>query len=212
MANPTGLPLRETVSASLAMSYFDSYRTTLSDLLSRVSVRDRAGAEIGPAEGFKRWLELTAAAKAAGHVHYFVGNGASATMASHMALDCAKNAGIRALAFNDIASLTALGNDLGYDQTFAAPIGWHGHAGDLLVAISSSGRSPNILKAIEAARAKAMAVVTLTGIRDDNPARALGDVNFYVPGHTYGAVECLHQVLLHCWLDDHMGLTEWKRP
>lgn len=192
------------------MSYFDSYRTTLNDILGRTSATTRDGTEIGAAEGFKQWLDLTRTTNDAGHVHYFVGNGASATMASHMSLDCCKNAGIRAMAFNDIASLTALGNDLGYDQTFAAPIGWHGQNGDLLIAISSSGGSPNIIAAIEAARKKDMKVVTLTGIKEGNPARKLGDINFFIPGHTYGAVECLHQILLHCWLDDYMDLAEWN--
>lgn len=192
------------------MSYFDSYRNTLNDILGRTSVTTLDGTEISAPEGFQQWLNLTRETNDAGRVHYFVGNGASATMASHMALDCCKNGGIRAMAFNDIASLTALGNDLGYDQTFAAPINWHGQAGDLLIAISSSGGSPNILAAIEAARKRGLKVVTLTGIKEGNPARKLGDVNFFIPGRTYGAVECLHQILLHCWLDDYMNLAEWN--
>ena len=72
----------------------------------------------------------------------FAGNGASACMASHMALDWTKNAGVRALAYNDLAYLTAIGNDLGYDQTFAQPVAWFADPGDLLVTISSSGNSP----------------------------------------------------------------------
>lgn len=194
------------------MHYFDRYRETLSARLAAVSATARDGQEIGAAGGFARWLALTRNAHAAGRGHYFIGNGASATMASHLALDCAKNAGLRALAFNDSASLTALGNDLGYEQTFAAPLRWHGLPGDVLIAISSSGRSPNILAAIAAARERGMHVVTLTGLQADNPARRLGDVNFFVPGRTYGVVECLHQVLLHCWLDDYMGLAEWNPP
>lgn len=191
-------------------SYFDRYRTTLGDLLGRTRVTLGPDRAVAAAEGFARWIELTKATRDAGGVHYFAGNGASATMASHMSLDAVKNGGLRAMAFNDIASLTAIGNDLGYDQTFAAPIRWHGKKEDLLIAISSSGRSPNILAAIAAAREQGLAVVTLTGIHEDNPARQAGDVNFYVPGRTYGAVECLHQILLHCWLDDYMGLTEWQ--
>lgn len=192
------------------MHYFDRYRETLSTRLAAVSGTTRDGQEIGAAGAFTQWLALTRGAHAASRGHYFIGNGASATMASHMALDCAKNAGLRALAFNDSASLTALGNDLGYDQTFAMPLRWHGQAGDVLIAITSSGRSPNILAAIPAARERGMHVVTLTGLHADNPARRLGDVNLFVPGRTYGVVECLHQVLLHCWLDDYMGLTDWN--
>jgi D-sedoheptulose 7-phosphate isomerase len=187
------------------MHYFDRYRQMMRACLDAVEATTRSGRNLGPAAGFDRWLRLSRKVQRAGGAHYFIGNGASATMASHMALDCAKNAGLRASAFNDTASLTALGNDLGYDHVFAAPLRWHGQKGDLLVAISSSGRSPNILAGIAAARERGLAVVTLTGMRPDNPARGLGDVNFYVPARTYGAVECTHQVLLHCWLDDFMG-------
>lgn len=191
------------------MSFFARYHAALSALLHQVSVTDRSGRELGPADGFARWLELTRQAGGAGRTHYFIGNGASATMASHMALDAAKNAGLRAAAFNDLASLTAVGNDLGYDQTFAAPLRWYGGPGDLLVAITSSGNSPNILAAIEAARERGLGIVTLTGLKPDNPTRRRGDLNFHVPARTYGGVECLHQVLLHCWLDDYMGIAEW---
>lgn len=192
------------------MEYFDRYRRSLAELLARVSVQDAAGAELGPAAGFARWLELSRAVQAVDRTHFFIGNGASATMASHIALDAAKNAGIRALALNDSASLTALGNDCGFESVFAAPLRWHGRPGDLLVAISSSGRSPNILAALNAAPAAGLAVVTLTGLQPANPARQRGTLNFYVPGRTYGMVECLHQVLLHCWLDDFMGIAEWN--
>ncbi len=189
--------------------YFDRYRDALFARIAAVDATTRDGATLGPNTGFAQWLALSRAAHASGRTHFFVGNGASATMASHLALDCAKNAGLRALAFNDPASLTALGNDLGYDQTFAAPLRWHGRVGDVLVAISSSGKSPNILAAIAAARECEMSIVTLTGLRPDNPARRIGDVNFFVPGRTYGVVECAHQILLHCWLDAFMGLEEW---
>lgn len=172
----------------------------------------RDGQEIGAAAGFARWRDLTLSTRAAGHGHFFIGNGASASMASHMALDCAKNAGLRALAFNDSASLTALGNDLGYEQVFAAPLRWYGQAGDVLIAISSSGRSPSILAAISVARERGLHVITLTGMRADNPARQLGDVNFFVPGRTYGVVECSHHVIMHCWLDDFLGVAEWNHP
>jgi D-sedoheptulose 7-phosphate isomerase len=72
---------------------------------------------------------------------------------------------------------------------------------DMLVSISSSGNSPNIVAAIEAARARGMFIVTLSGMSPENSSRKLGDVNFYVSLKTYGLVESAHVVLLHCWLD-----------
>ena len=80
----------------------------------------------------------------------------------------------------------------------------------MLVAISSSGNSPNIIEAIGAARELEMHVITLTGMEPDNRARGLGDLNFYVPAQTYGLVECCHHVLLHCWLDRYMETREDK--
>lgn len=138
----------------------------------------------------------------------FVGNGGSAAIASHMAQDYSKNGGMRSLAFNDASALTAFGNDLGYENVFAKHIEIHAAAGDLLIAISSSGRSPNILNAVSAARQKACDVVTLSGFGADNPLRRLGDYNLYVPSSSYGFVEISHLAVCHCILDTAMGL-EW---
>ena len=80
----------------------------------------------------------------------------------------------------------------------------------MLVAISSSGNSPNITEAIKTARTKNMTVVTFTGLRPDNRVRQMGDFNFYIQAHTYGIVECVHQVLLHVWLDQFMQVEEWS--
>ena len=115
------------------------------------------------------------------------------------------------MSFSDSALLTAMGNDLGYEEVFAAPLSWYGQSGDLLITVSSSGGSPNILRTIEMAREKGMQVVTFSGLKPNNPSRRAGDLNFYVPAKTYGVVECAHQVLLHIWLDRFMGITEWDR-
>src|SRR5229473_8060663 len=84
----------------------------------------------------------------------FIGNGGSMGIATHMAVDFSKNGGMRATAFGDGAVLTCLGNDLGYENVFARQIEWHGRAGDVLIAISSSGKSPNILNAVQMARSQ----------------------------------------------------------
>ena len=131
----------------------------------------------------------------------FIGNGGSASIASHQAIDYLKNGGIRALALNDSAALTCLSNDCGYAEVFAKQIEKHGRSGDMLVAISSSGQSDNILHAVEAARARRMTVVTFSGFNPDNPLRSLGDVNFYVDSDQYGFVELAHLTLIHAILD-----------
>src|SRR5205823_2980120 len=98
-----------------------------------------------------------------------------------MAIDYAKMGGKRAQSFNDPAVLTCLANDLGYAEVFAFQVERHASAGDLLVAISSSGRSENILAAAGAAIAHGCDVMTLSGFDQDNPLRKMGRVNFYVP-------------------------------
>jgi len=137
----------------------------------------------------------------------FIGNGGSMGIAAHMAVDFSKNGGIRAMAFGDSAVLTCLGNDFGYADVFSRQIEWHGGASDVLIAISSSGESANILKGVRTARLKGSRIVTFSGFREDNPLRQTGDVNFYVRADEYGFVEVAHQSLLHAMLDVDRG---WK--
>jgi D-sedoheptulose 7-phosphate isomerase len=135
----------------------------------------------------------------------FLGNGGSAAIASHMAIDYSKNGGLRSLAFNDPAALTCLGNDLGYENVFAKQVDLHARPGDLLVAISSSGRSHNILAATAIARERDCRIVTFSGFDEDNGLRSTGDVNFYVRAREYGFVEIAHLSLCHAILDIDMG-------
>jgi len=135
----------------------------------------------------------------------FIGNGGSAGIASHMAIDWTKNGKKPALAFNDCASLTAIGNDLGFDKVFSFPISMHGRRSDLLFAISSSGQSQDILDAVYAARANGISVVTFSGFLSNNPLRREGMINFYVPSFDYGLVECCHLILNHDILNAAIG-------
>lgn len=130
-----------------------------------------------------------------------IGNGGSAAVASHMAIDFWKNGGIRALTFNEGATLTCVSNDYCYEEVFAVPIQHFGDAGDIVICISSSGGSENILRGARAAREKGARVITLSGFYPTNALRQLGDLNFYVPSFSYGFVETLHQFLIHSMLD-----------
>ena len=111
---------------------------------------------------------------------------------------------MRALTFNDPALLTAASNDEGFDEVFALPLRRMAQAGDMLISISSSGSSPNIVRALEAARAAAMVIVTLSGRRPDNLSRSRGDLNFYVPAEPYAMVETAHALILHYWIDHYV--------
>ena len=183
--------------------YFD----TLNDVTRNAECTTVGGASIRLDEGFVRVRDLAHAAHDRGNKLMFIGNGGSAGITSHVAVDYSKNGGLRSTAFNDGAMLTCLGNDLGYENVFAKQIEWHARPGDLLIAISSSGKSANILKGVQAARGRDALVVTYSGFQDTNPLRAAGDVNFYVRSMEYGFVEIAHLALVHAILDLDMG---WK--
>ncbi len=108
------------------------------------------------------------------------------------------------MAFNDISLLTAVSNDISYESSFAQPLERFSKSGDLLVTISSSGNSPNIIASIKAAKENGVNIITLSGMNPENKSRISGDLNFFIKAPYYGWVECGHQVLLHCWLDKYM--------
>ena len=112
---------------------------------------------------------------------------------------------VRALDFSQVSLLTALSNDEGYECVYEYPITLWADAGDLLLAISSSGKSENILRAVKAAAAKKCGIITLSGFGADNPLRRLGDVNFYVSSREYGYVESAHSVIAHLITDRAMA-------
>lgn len=181
--------------------YFDTlFKATL-----EAECTAAGGAPISMGEAFERVRDMSHAAHDSGHKIMFAANGGSAGIAGHMALDFSKNGKMRATAFNDGVALTALGNDLGYENVFAKQIEWHGRKGDVLIAISSSGKSPNILKGVEAARAHGCEIITFSGFGEGNPLRQSGDVNFYVRSMEYGFVEVAHQAIIHAILDLDMG-------
>lgn len=152
-------------------------------------------------DGIGTFIGKAVKAHESGNKVIFVGNGGSAGICSHMATDYSKNGGIRSLAFNDGAILTCLSNDYGYEHVFEKQIEWHGRSGDIVVAISSSGRSENILNAVKMAHEMGCYVVTLSGFRTDNPLRKMGHLNFYLESQEYGFVEVGHLTILHAALD-----------
>ena len=181
--------------------YFD----TLAGLLHKTEVTDASGQKLRLEEGCEYVRKEAHASHDAGNKIMFVGNGGSAGIASHLAIDFSKNGGLRSTAFNDPSALTCLGNDLGYENVFAKQIDLHGRPGDLLIAISSSGRSPNILGAVKTAHERGCKVATFSGFTEDNTLRGVGDVNFFVHSKEYGFVEIAHLALCHAVLDIDMG-------
>jgi D-sedoheptulose 7-phosphate isomerase len=177
--------------------YIEAYFRDLQSALESVGCTDAHGEKLTRDEAYERTLEMAVTAAQAGSKQIFVGNGGSAAIASHMAIDFSKNGGLPAICFNDGAALTCLSNDFGYEEVFSRQIGFHAHKGDVLFAISSSGTSKNILKAVDAALAKGCRIVTLSGYSPANPLRKMGEVNFHVAVDQYGIVEVAHTALIH---------------
>ena len=153
--------------------------------------------KIKVAEGLEYARGLFRDAHQAGCKVIFIGNGGSAAICSHLAIDYTKNGGIRSVAFNDAATLTCLANDYGYYSAFARQIEYYSQPKDVVVCISSSGKSKNILEAAAEAMTRDIKLVTFSGMAPGNPLSAMGDINFYVPAGDYGLVEITHLALLH---------------
>jgi len=123
-----------------------------------------------------------------------IGNGGSAAIASHFALDLTNVAKIKCINFSDISLATCLSNDFGYENFYLKAIDMYGDKGDMLIAISSSGMTKNIINAIKNGKLKK--IVTFTGFSKTNNVKKTGDINFHVQSSSYNIIENIHQILL----------------
>lgn len=143
---------------------------------------------------------------------YFLGNGASAAFANHMALDFSKNGKILSRSLSDSSLLTALSNDYSYEKAMLEFLKIEGvNKDDLVITISSSGNSPNIVSVLSYCKENDIKTLALSGLKNDNKSITLADYSVYVPMKTYGMVECIHQIFLHLILDNYMNIFEWDR-
>lgn len=143
---------------------------------------------------------------------YFFGNGASAAFANHMALDFSKNGKILSRSLSDSALLTALSNDYSYDRAMLEFLKIEGVTkDDLVITISSSGNSPNVVSVLDYCKENNIKSLALSGLKKDNKSITLANHSIYVPMKTYGMVECIHQIFLHLILDESMEIFEWER-
>lgn len=189
--------MRKNKMSGFVKNYYDD----LSSGISKIRVTDLNGIDLTYARGIEEAIRLISKHIDPAHKIIFIGNGGSAAISSHMAVDFWKNGGIKAVSFNDGPQLTCLGNDYGYQYVFEKPIAMFAEPGDLLFAISSSGSSENILLGAQTAREKGCSIITLSGFDKDNPLSLAGDLNFHVPSSSYGTVEVIHHSICHCILD-----------
>jgi D-sedoheptulose 7-phosphate isomerase len=144
----------------------------------------------------KETAELFFRAHSMGGKIIFVGNGGSAAMASHLSVDLTKTAGIRAINFNEADLLTCFANDYGYEKWVVYALKAYADKNDVVVVISSSGKSPNIINGTAQAKEMNLSVVTLSGFNYNNPLRSMGNINLWCDSQSYNVVELTHQTWL----------------
>jgi phosphoheptose isomerase len=189
----SGSPLKfPAVSHQSAASYFDAYAEEIS----------RAAKTIEP-EAFDRAAAILVEAYTCGARMFSCGNGGSASIANHVQCDHVK--GIRTTTdlaprvlslSTNVELLTAIANDMGYENVFVYQLQSQACPGDVLMAVSSSGRSANIVRALEWARDHGLRTIAITGF-DGGAARAVAEVSLHVECANYGVVEDLHQAVMH---------------
>ena len=152
-------------------------------------------------QGMQKLIDLFSRAKIEGKRVFFIGNGCSAAIASHMTADFMKNGGMKTYSLYDNSVTTCMGNDYGYEYVFSRPLELLANENDILTAISSSGNSQNIVNAIQAAQRKNMNVITFTGFKKENRISSMGIYNVHVPVEHYGMVESIHNLILQQIVD-----------
>ena len=167
---------------------------------------------ISPDLFFKKIKDLICHLRANKYKIFFFGNGASAAFANHMALDFSKNGKILSRSLSDSALLTALSNDYTFENAMVEYLKIEGVTkNDLVITISSSGNSPNIVNVLNYCKNNQINALALSGLKENNKSRELAKNSIYVPMKTYGMVECIHQIFLHSILDESMEIFEWDR-
>jgi D-sedoheptulose 7-phosphate isomerase len=158
----------------------------------------------------EEFAELAKATRDLGKKLMFAGNGASAAIAAHGAVDFTKQGGVRAVTFNEADLITCFANDYGYDRWMEKSVEFYGDEGDVVVLISVSGTSPSVVEAAKYAKRNGMKVVTFSGKTPDNDLRQLGDINFWVDSAAYNIVECIHMIWLTTAIDLVIGKAEYS--
>lgn len=151
------------------------------------------------------FCEIAQQVREGNHKMLFAGNGASASLAEHGAVDFTKQGGVRSMTFHDPNLMTCLANDYGYELWMAKAIEFHSLPGDVVVLISSSGSSPSVVKAAEYAKSVGLTVVSFTGRNVNNPLKTLSDLAFWIDSDAYNLIENTHGIWLTATIDLLIG-------
>lgn len=176
----------------------------LQALITAAEFTDGQGNSMSYADGFEKNLKLLKEAQKQNTCVFLVGNGGSAAIVSHISNDFLNVAKIRTFTLHESSMVTCMSNDYGYENVYSKPLAILAQKNDLLIAVSSSGKSPNIINAANHIKKVGGKVITLSGFSKDNPLRKIGSVNFWLNSSNYGLVEVGHMFFLHC-LSDHLN-------
>ena len=177
------------------------YIQNIYDVLNNTKVTNKLAKIIDLDEATSKIINYIIKAKETNNKVILIGNGGSAAIASHAQNDMCKAVGIKSIVFTEQPLLTALSNDDGYENAYQKLIELWADKNDLLFAVSSSGNSENIIKAINAADKKQCNIITFTGFTPENIIRKMGKLNFYINSMQYGHVEMSHSILIHYLTD-----------
>ena len=170
--------------------YFENYTNSIKNLLD--SVDDKL---------ITKSVELIKETQNNGKKVYIVGNGGSASIASHVSVDFAKVAGVPSSTFNNANLITCFANDFSYENWVTEAIKAYTSKNDLLILISSSGTSKNIVNAAEYCQNENIDLITLSGFDSSNPLNQLGNVNFHIKSDDYNYIEMSHHIILVAIVD-----------
>ena len=183
----------------MSTSFFEDYNTLIFDSISSIDNQLLINAS-----------EIIKGVRKTGRKIIVIGNGGSAAMASHVAVDLTKAAGCRAITFNESDLLTCFANDYGYEKWVVKALEFYADKGDVVIMISSSGTSPNIVNGANWAKQFGLEIITLSGFSPENPLRKIGDINLWADSIGYNIVEMTHHIWLVAIVDYLVGKIEYK--
>ena len=142
----------------------------------------------------------------------FIGNGGSAATSSHISVDLTKNAKIKSINFNEADLITCLSNDYGYEKLFLNALKLYASKGDIVIILSCSGESKNLINALKFCKKKNIFVITFTGIDNRNSLKKINEsgINFWINSKSYNIIETVHHALLLSIVDNIIGKSHYK--
>ena len=174
-------------------------------IVEKAEFSDHEGNSLDCEKGIQKNLGMLESLRDRGGNLFLVGNGGSAGVVSHILADFINVNKLNARTLHESSLLSCMSNDYGYENSFSEPLSTLAREKDLLIAVSSSGCSPNIHNAVKSVKKTGGEAITLSGFSEDNPLRSMGDLNVWFDSTSYGLVEIGHLFYLH-YLSEHLKL------